>query len=69
MNAQCAFMYQMNGTRTGYWLDIKATGKSVVITAVNVDHVVNGIIFDYGDTANMLELLLGIRLMKPVGKS
>ena len=68
MRAPCAFLYQMNGTRTGYWFDIKATGKSVVITAVNIDQVVNAIIFNYGDTANMLELLLGIMVVKAVGE-
>jgi predicted ester cyclase len=46
------------GTHSGEWRGIKPTGKSLVMTVVNVDKVVNGRIVEHGGAANMLEPLL-----------
>ena len=54
-------------THKGPWMGIKPTGKPVAFTGVvNVDHVVNGGIFEHG-AANMLEPLLEIEAIKVVG--
>lgn len=47
-------------THLGDWLGIKPTGKLVVITGVNLDRIVNGLIVEHGGAANMLEALLSI---------
>lgn len=42
------------GTHAGVWLGMKPTGRSLVFTGVNVDHVVDGKIVEHGGAANML---------------
>lgn len=54
------------GTHLGYWLNIKPTGKQVVITGVNLDRVVNDRIVEHGGAANMLEALLSIGAVRIV---
>ena len=54
------------GTHKGRWLGMKPTGKSVTITAVNVDRVVNGMIVEHGGEANTFEALLEIGAIKVV---
>lgn len=54
------------GTHLGSWLNIKPTGKQVVITGVNLDRVVEGRIIEHGGAANMLEALLSIGAVKLV---
>jgi hypothetical protein len=46
--------------RGGVWLGMKPTGKSVEITAVNIDRVVDGRIVEHGGAANLLEPMLAI---------
>lgn len=58
----------MRGTHQGEWMGIQPTGKTVEITAVNVDRVVGGRIVEHGGAANMLEPLLKIGAIKIVGK-
>jgi predicted ester cyclase len=55
------------GTHKGSWLGIKPTGKPVVFTGVNVDHVVDGRISEHGGAANMLGPLLEIGAIRVVG--
>ena len=57
------------GTHEGVWLGMRPTGKSLEMTAVNVDRVVDGLIVEHGGAANMLEPLLeagAIRVADPV---
>ena len=54
------------GTHKGRWLGMKPTGKSVTITAVNIDRVVNGMIIEHGGAANTFEALLEIGAIKVV---
>ena len=54
------------GTHDGHWLGMKPTGKSVTITAVNVDRVVNGMIVEHGGAANTFEALLEIGAIEVV---
>ncbi len=42
------------------------TGKAVVITGVNVDRVVDGLIVEHGGAANTFEALLEIGAIRPV---
>ncbi len=46
------------GTHRGGWLGTKPTGKTVEITVVNIDKVIDGRIVEHGGAANMLEPLL-----------
>ena len=57
----------MRGTHLGEWMGIRPTGKPVVITAVNVDRVVQGRIVEHGGAANLLEPLLRIGAIRVVG--
>jgi len=54
------------GIHKGHWLGMKPTGKSVTITAVNVDRIVNGLIVEHGGAANTFEALLEIGAIKVV---
>lgn len=57
----------MRGTHRGQWLGIAPTGKAVVMTAVNVDRVVDGRIVEHGGAANLLQPLLEIGAVRVVG--
>ncbi len=48
------------GTHSGVWLGMKPTGKTVEMTAVNIDRVVDDRIVEHGGAANLLEPLLSI---------
>jgi predicted ester cyclase len=50
----------MRGTHSGEWQGIKPTGRSVEVTAINIDRVVNGRIVEHGGAANLLGPLLEI---------
>ena len=49
-----ASLITARGTHQGEWLGMKPTGRTLVFTAVNVDHVVDGRIVEHGGAANML---------------
>ncbi len=55
------------GTHRGGWLGTKPTGKTVEITVVNIDKVVDGRIVEHGGAANMLEPLLEAGAIRVVG--
>jgi len=57
----------MRGTHRGEWLGIAPTGKSVVVTAVNIDRVAEGLIVEHGGAANLLSPLLEIGAIRVVG--
>jgi len=57
----------MRGTHRGGWLGTKPTGKTVEITVVNIDKVVDGRIVEHGGAANMLEPLLEAGAIQVVG--
>lgn len=57
----------MRGTHRGGWLGTKPTGKTVEITVVNIDRVVDGRIVEHGGAANMLEPLLEAGAIRVVG--
>ncbi len=48
----------MRGTQRGEWLGTAPTGKTIEVTVVNVDRVVDGRIVEHGGAANLLEPLL-----------
>ena len=50
--------YTMTGTHSGRWMDIRPTGKKIVVTGVNIDKVVDGKIVEHGGAANMFESFL-----------
>jgi steroid delta-isomerase-like uncharacterized protein len=50
----------MRGTHRGEWLGIPPTGKTIEVTAVNLDRVVGGRIVEHGGAANLLQPLLEI---------
>ncbi|UCF40932.1 MAG: ester cyclase [Gemmatimonadota bacterium] len=52
------------GTHEGVWLGMRPTGKTLEMTAVNVDRVVDGRIVEHGGAANLLEPLLEIGAIK-----
>jgi predicted ester cyclase len=54
------------GTHAGAWMGMRPTGKSVEITGVNLDRVVDGRIVEHGGAANMLEALLAIGAVRIV---
>jgi predicted ester cyclase len=56
----------MRGTHEGEWMEIRPTGKTVEIRAVNIDRVVEGRIVEHGGAANMLEPLLRIGAIRIV---
>jgi predicted ester cyclase len=49
-----ASLITARGTHQGEWLGMKPTGRTLVFTGVNVDHVVDGKIVEHGGAANML---------------
>ncbi len=55
------------GTHRGGWLGTKPTGKTVEMTVVNIDKVVDGRIVEHGGAANMLEPLLEAGAIRVVG--
>lgn len=55
------------GTHRGPWLGIEPTGRTIEITGVNVDRVVDGRIVEHGGAANLLEPLLAIGAIRVVG--
>lgn len=55
-----ATCYTMTGTHSGSWLGIKPTGKTIMVTGVNIDKVIDGKIVEHGGVANMFEGLLDI---------
>ena len=58
----------MYGTHEGAWLGIEPTGKRLVVTAVNIDRVVDGRIVEHGGAANLLGPLLGIGAIQAVAR-
>jgi predicted ester cyclase len=52
------------GTHRGVWLGMKPTGKTVALTAVNIDRVVGGRIVEHGGAADLLEPFLQIGAVK-----
>ncbi len=54
------------GTHLGSWLGMKPTGKTVEITGVNVDRIVDGRIAEHGGAANLLEPFLAIGAIQVV---
>jgi predicted ester cyclase len=50
----------MRGTHGGAWQGIQPTGKTVEVTAANIDRVVDGRIVEHGGAANLLGPLLAI---------
>lgn len=52
------------GIHDGVWMGMRPTGAAMVMTAVNVDRVVNGRIVEHGGAANMLEPLLRVGAIK-----
>ncbi len=59
----------MRGTHLGEWMGIRPTGRPVVVTAVNVDRVVDGLIVEHGGAANLLGPLLAIGAVQAAGGS
>lgn len=57
----------MRGTHLGEWMGIRPTGRPVVVTAVNVDRVVDGLIVEHGGAANLLGPLLAIGAVRAAG--
>lgn len=57
----------MRGTHSGEWIGIRPTGKTIEVTAVNVDRVVDGRIVEHGGAANLLGPLLEIGAVRVVG--
>ena len=55
------------GVHKGIWMDMKPTGKTVEITCVNVDKIVDGKIVEHGGAADMLEPLMAIDAVRVVG--
>lgn len=58
----------MRGTHAGEWQGITPTGKTVEVTAVNVERVVNGRIVEHGGAANLLGPLMEIGAVVPGGQ-
>ncbi len=63
-----ATLVTARATHRGEWLGMAPTGKGVVITAVNLDRVVDGLLVEHGGAANMLEALLEVGALRPVGR-
>jgi predicted ester cyclase len=55
------------GIHKGVWMGMKPTGKTVEITCVNVDKIVDGKIVEHGGAADMLEPLMAIDAVRVVG--
>ena len=58
--------YTMTGTHSGTWMNMKPTGKRLVVTGVNIDKVVNGKIVEHGGAANLFNAFLEIGAVKIV---
>ncbi len=56
----------VRGTHRGTWMGMKPTGKTVEMTAVNIDRVVNGRIVEHGGAADLLGPFLKIGAVKIV---
>lgn len=54
----------MRGTHLGEWMGIKPTGRSICVTAVNIDRVVENRIVEHGGAANLLTAMLEIGAVK-----
>ncbi len=50
----------ITGTHRGHWLGMKPTHRKVLIDAVNIDRIKNGLIIEHWGMANTLEALLDI---------
>jgi predicted ester cyclase len=61
-----ASLITARGTHQGEWLGMKPTGRTLVFTGVNVDHVVGGKIVEHGGAANMLLPFLGAGAIRVV---
>ena len=55
----------MRGTHAGEWNGIKPTGRSLMMTAVNIDRVVDGRIVEHGGAANLLGPLMEAGAIRP----
>lgn len=55
----------IRGTHAGVWLEMKPTGRELVISAVNVDRIVDGRIVEHGGAADMLEALFDAGALQP----
>lgn len=56
----------MRGTHKGEFVGITPTNKTIEITGVDIDKVVNGKIVEHGGAANTFESFLENGLIKPV---
>ncbi len=59
----------VRGTNSRDWLGMRATGREMEFTGVNVDRVVDGLIVEHGGAANLYETLLecgAVRIVDPV---
>ena len=54
----------VTGTFENDWLGMKATGKKITYTGVNINRVVAGLIVEHGGAANMLGPLLEAGVVK-----
>ena len=63
-----ATIYTMHGTHKGTWMGIKPTGKTIEVTGVNVDKVMNGKITEHGGAANLFDGLLTIGAIQVIGE-
>jgi predicted ester cyclase len=59
--------YTMRGIHSGNWMGMKPTGKSIEITGVNIDRVIDGKIVEHGGAANMFEGFLAIGAISLAG--
>lgn len=59
----------MRGTHLGEWMGMRPTGRSIAVTAVNIDRVVAGRIVEHGGAANLLGPLLEIGAIKVSAES
>ncbi|MDJ0656137.1 MAG: ester cyclase [Xanthomonadales bacterium] len=60
----------VRGTHEGVWLGMTPTNRSVEMTTVNVDRVVDGRIVEHGGAVNMLHSFLeigAVQVANPVG--
>ena len=60
-----ASLVTMRGTQLGEWAGIRPTGKPLVVTAVNIDRIVEGRIVEHGGAANLLGPLLEAGAIEP----
>jgi len=55
----------MEGTHLGEWLGMKATGKKLRMTGVDIDRVVDGKIAEHSGAVNTFEALFEAGIIKP----